>query len=561
VGLRENVPNSTMQQVPQIDFSNLNFLASMPGIPGTNDFSLFYVYDGPSQIAKQIAMAVAAQNSVLPITAPFPNASWTLDFKGPSLKCNPVSSSESLSFQENIAQYIQQDSNCETPATYMAWFPRFDVAKNQTFNEPYLPMVPGNTSALTFSDPESIFNIGPGDFTETIQSSIMYITIMPNMLKVTQYDLSSSPYACDLQHPQMSNVTSDNPLGVVGGNVTILQCQLYNSTYHTEFNYNNGAQTVNIDLVNQETDTTVPVINLVKGPGSNGLGAGKCATLNENQTVFGSPCDFDGSLLSQLSYQGILQAFTTLILGNITLVPETNGLLDSTSVRSTSLVQTRELYYLSDYAIHAASSSYNPDLQKALFNSSVSAVSGMLGLQKLPSNQSLQDAIETMFRNLTVSFMSSSVLQHVIPYREGIYCIMLIKIYRPNYSSQDTPPGAIVTQFTSQTIYIYAADKLWAAYGTAALVTTLLVIIGFLKIIADGKSYGNSFSTVFRIVQAAKLSVKIQESDLDGKNPLPLYLEKATVVISTREDRGNTSNIEESSVDPKLPNAATALLS
>jgi hypothetical protein len=414
VDLRENIPNSTMQQIPQIDFSNLNFLASMPSAVGNNRISLYYTYNGPSQIAKQIAMGVAAQNAILPIAAPFPNSSWALDFNGPSLKCNPVSSSESLSFQENIAQYIQESSNCYTLATYLAWFPRLDPAQNKTFSEPYPQMVHGNASNLTFPDPESIFNTGIGNFSEITQDAIMYLAIMPNMLSMTSWDLGTAPSACNLDEPDL---TSDNPLGVVGGNVTMLQCQLYNSTYRTKFDYVNGAQTVSIGPIRQGTDTAVPVINFVRGAGSGDLGSGKCSTLNEvDGDVFGKDCDFDESLLSQLSYQSILQAFATLITGSITLDPTTNGLLDSTSIRSTGLLNTKELYYLTDYALHANTSDVNPDLQKALSESSISEVSGMSRLRQTASNQSLQDAIETMFQNLTVSLMSSSALQYAVPY-------------------------------------------------------------------------------------------------------------------------------------------------
>ena len=171
---------------------------------------------------------------------------------------------------------------------------------------------------------------------------------------------------------------------------------------------------VSIDLVQQEKDNTVPVINFVRGPGSDGLGSGNCSTLNEIQG-YGKDCEFDGSLLSQLSYQSVLQAFATLITGNITLNPQTYGLLDSSSIRSTSLLNAEELSYLTDYALHINTSDYNPDFQKALWNSSMRGVSGLSRLQPAMSNQSLQETIEAMFQNLTVSLMSTPVLQYVIP--------------------------------------------------------------------------------------------------------------------------------------------------
>ena len=214
-----------MQQIPQIDFSNLNFLASMPSSVDYNRVSLIYTYSGPSQIAKQIAMGVVAQSAILPIAAPFPNSSWALDFNGPSLKCNVISDSESLNFQQNIAQFIRESQDhCNSPATYLAWFPRFDLGQNQTFTEPYT-QVQGNTSETMFSDPESIFHLSFEDeMTEIKQDAVMYLAVMPNMLGMTQFDLSSTPKACDLNDDELSQVTANNPLGIVGGNVTMLQC-------------------------------------------------------------------------------------------------------------------------------------------------------------------------------------------------------------------------------------------------------------------------------------------------------------------------------------------------
>jgi hypothetical protein len=118
----------------------------------------------------------------------------------------------------------------------------------------------------------------------------------------------------------------------------------------------------------------------------------------------------------------------------------------------------------------------------------------------------------------------------------------------------------MVTQFTAQTVYVYAANKLWAAYGVAALLTIGSVIIGILMILANGASYSSAFSTVLRIARAAELSVEVQKSDLDGKNPLPSYLAKATVAMSGGEDRRWTPNAQEDPVNSKGTNAGTALL-
>ena len=120
----------------------------------------------------------------------------------------------------------------------------------------------------------------------------------------------------------------------------------------------------------------------------------------------------------------------------------------------------------------------------------------------------------------------------------------------------------MVTEFTTQNVYVYAAKKLWIAYGLAALLTTGSVIIGILTIFANGASYSNEFSTVLRIARAAELSIEIQESDLGGENPLPSYLAKATVMISGRKDhQGWTSDAQKNPIDSKTTTVETSLLS
>jgi hypothetical protein len=122
------------------------------------------------------------------------------------------------------------------------------------------------------------------------------------------------------------------------------------------------------------------------------------------------------------------------------------------------------------------------------------------------------------------------------------------------------PIHTCLLRATVQTVYVYAANKLWAAYGIAALFTIGSVIIGIFVVLANGASYSNVFSTVLRIARAAELSIKVQESDLEGKNPLPSYLAKATVVMSGEKDRWWTPNAQEDLVGPKDANAGTALL-
>ena len=85
------------------------------------------------------------------------------------------------------------------------------------------------------------------------------------------------------------------------------------------------------------------------------------------------------------------------------------GLTDSSNIRSTGLVNTKELFYLSDDAITANSNNKGIALQKAMFNTSESDTSGLTQLQQSlsTSDTSLQDALEKMFQNFTISLMTS----------------------------------------------------------------------------------------------------------------------------------------------------------
>lgn len=82
--------NSSRVAVPNINFDSLEFTAQMPllwGIYTPRTEPGHYKYTGPQLAVKQIAAAVAAQGSILGISPPALNASWTLPFAGPSLQC------------------------------------------------------------------------------------------------------------------------------------------------------------------------------------------------------------------------------------------------------------------------------------------------------------------------------------------------------------------------------------------------------------------------------------------------------------------------------------------
>ena len=100
---------------------------------------------------------------------------------------------------------------------------------------------------------------------------------------------------------------------------------------------------------------------------------------------------------------------------------------------------------------------------------------------------------------------------------------------RPNKSSPYRPPQSKVTFTATSPLYEYSSSRLWLAYGLAIAMTTLIVIAGLTVMYISSAAYTNSFSTTLRLARGAHLSQKIVGKDYDGKEPLPEYLENATI--------------------------------
>lgn len=66
------------------------------------------VYADPGQEPTRIVNAVAAGGTILPITPPGTNASWTIDLEMPKLSCNAMNASLRQSVEENIYQALNE---------------------------------------------------------------------------------------------------------------------------------------------------------------------------------------------------------------------------------------------------------------------------------------------------------------------------------------------------------------------------------------------------------------------------------------------------------------------
>ena len=78
-------------------------------------------FAGPSQPLQRVVAAVAAQGQILPIQAPDSNATWDLNFWGPSLRCQDVEGDKRDAIWGNILDHWADTSSCRFPYGYLAW--------------------------------------------------------------------------------------------------------------------------------------------------------------------------------------------------------------------------------------------------------------------------------------------------------------------------------------------------------------------------------------------------------------------------------------------------------
>ncbi|KAI8950665.1 hypothetical protein F4801DRAFT_602078 [Xylaria longipes] len=442
------VTTSASKRAPNFDFASLRYVASMPmdGAKEVQDpVGVFntYLYNGPSAEVQKVANAVAYGGTVLPITPPAANSSWQLDFYGPSLICHPMDDNTRLQVESSIAYWLWEqrqfdaDGNCDFPKGYLTWSSREGGVPN-----PFL----GSTNEVNDLDP-----VGSSSF----------------------------------------------PLGP--GNMTFLQCDLHNASYHAAFNYESGRQSIAVQANHKEMVHTAGDVNA-----------------NISDTV---PYIFDevlvklikekslSGLLRHLSYTAIADAFYQIIKGSVTT--DEVGFPD-TKIISTVLIDTPELGFLSSlYGL----SPFASTLQEDLWHTNTSKGQSLSSPRHVNRGRSLQNTLEEMFQNITISLMSSELLQ-------------------PNMTSEYAPPMPNVTTTTYEPLYQYSSRQLWIAYGVAIAASAVASLFGLLVIFFNDASYSSNFSSVYRTACSSRLDATMQAEDMKATDPLPRYLAKAALYIT-----------------------------
>ncbi|KAI0553229.1 hypothetical protein F4679DRAFT_500682 [Xylaria curta] len=445
------------QHVPNVDFTSFNYVAGMPmSLPASDDEFVYnvYEYSGPNIEVEKVAIAVATRGDILPIGAPAENSSWAVNFYGPSLSCGPMKDSVQALVEQNIAEWLG-DAIIQ-PDVYLCWHTNS------------LPMTSHessyrNTTPLPIID--KVFSTGDkrGPFTP------LYIALLPSEL------------ATSLKRVE---------------NPSFLQCDLYNASYYVEIRYESGVQNIKFDIGRLEAVGNVFQV-IGRSIDNNG---GTCDLVEYPPIQKESPCVIDTGLMQRLSYTGILDAFSQVIKGSVVdlFSPDVG-----TNIFATNLINTPELEYL-------VRNSKNQTIQTQFMLNNMSQGGGLSNLGGTLSQPSLLRLIEEMFTNLTISLMSSDLLQ-------------------PNRTSPFSPPPVNVTINIFKPVYSYSPTNLWIAYGAAILASSLALIAGTMALVSNGASYDSNFSSILRAASGAVLSFPIQRQDAHGAAPLPKYLRTAKV--------------------------------
>jgi hypothetical protein len=346
-----------MEKVPHLAFESLNFVDDMPA--DTNDTnSLHFAYTLPSENVIEVVKAVAATGAILPIKPPSANASWTVEFRGPTLSCTNITQPLSSALLSNIAAAMQSGSHCEAYG-YLAWLE----------NMPFIKA--SNSSEYTFNS---------RIFQGSSMPAILYMVGFPGAMQKQEH--GALPAAC--QQPSLNDTEA-----------MMLQCQLTTAEYHTSFNYTNGIPEILVDT-NSYDDAPIQTISSVN-----------CTTSGTDNGT----CDLTPETLRTLSYQAIMDAFTYLITGYVVTRGDDPSALIQTQVISTPLAGTKALEFISKPLIEQDNGILAKPLQRTLLDWADTRDNGLIKSISKRREMPLAETIELLFKNVTVSMMSQASLQ------------------------------------------------------------------------------------------------------------------------------------------------------
>jgi hypothetical protein len=508
----KEISNSSMQYVPQVDFTSMNFAF----LAASETLMPVYNYLGPQQGVQKAVTLALTNGEIQPISPPRTNSSWELNFNAPAITCQAVNASLQQEITDNIFDAINASypDVCGISYGYISWIPDSSTSNG---------LLPFTNSSGNYSLRSG--TVGPeGDFTAS--DGVPYPTSYP--------PLSIMIAALPNMYTGLGSAGCSQEKSALNDS-TILECSLYNATYISNFTYVNGDQNIN---------TTLPLQFLNNVGYIGGITGSYPFFVPYNGTPPDpqDPTSYNTTLAEMFAYQAVMDAFGMTILGTVANknVGENSWSLDATdtSIMTTVLLQTNELAFLqSADQVYELSQLGREEIDWPGDSITISDNSTM----------PLKDALEEAFRNVTLSLIAQYTLQ-------------------PNMSSPYAPGKVNVTVTTFTNVYSYSKNLLWTAYGLAIFFTLLCVSNGILAFISSGRgTYETKFSTILRTTRDVPLVdrskkqhhpdegageermgvVQIHDKDRDGKSPLPSYIGRAEIMIAQNEYYRIQDDVEE----------------
>jgi hypothetical protein len=197
-------PPLRLLDVPNVAFASLSLVAPMHSNPNNGigstcagDYdnpnctpTINYVYNGPSDAVTRVVTAAAAQGAIAAVDAPASNASWTLTFPGPALKCSIVDGQMRRQFENSIANFTFSGSNCGSGPGYLAWTP---LMSTNTDISKVLPFTPAKHGLYTF-------NTGLATNRQLGDTATLFVAAMPSVMQLHgDGSVIMSSSACGIQ--------------------------------------------------------------------------------------------------------------------------------------------------------------------------------------------------------------------------------------------------------------------------------------------------------------------------------------------------------------------------
>ena len=397
--LRVPAATSTLE-APNLEFASFDFLAPMI----YNGSEKYWQYFGINDAVKRIATTTMVGGEILPISAPggHANASWTVNFYGPSLTCGSAT---------------QEDERA-------IWYNVLDSIKPTRTDPPYWPCYELNAYASWSNNPDTWLPYDDDD-DELILQATSYGTAQRMFVASTPWSGQQFQRLCGFGEEsniirdlyQKPDSATDPFLPELFDTASMVECRAVNASYTIQFEYINGQQNLNI-AIDRSGEPLVPIYN-VTGPSALSPNSSThldgeasdpdCSTWNSQ----GDRCRFDVTTLRTIAYQAVVDAFSTVLHGTLTTSnPAIQHLMFFNSdVAKTRLVDTDELSWVPGYFHYLTPDTVNLTAQMEL-----QAGTEYVGLSNTKSNKiqgSLATAIEDLFTNYTISLMSDPYLLYV----------------------------------------------------------------------------------------------------------------------------------------------------